>query len=66
MKNVFKSGFLALVVSLTVAACGGSEKKAGDMDSTKMDSTMTMSDSATTSMDTTVIVDTTAKDSVKK
>ncbi len=39
MKNLFKFGFLALAISLSVAACGGSDKKAdGAGDSTSVDS----------------------------
>jgi len=60
MKNSFKLGFLALALSLTVAACG-SDKKADGADSTMTDSTVvdtTVHDSTT--MDTTAM-DTTTK-----
>ena len=39
MKNLFKFGFLALAISLSVAACS-SEKTADSTDSTMTDSTM--------------------------
>lgn len=65
MKNAFKFGFLALAISLTVAACGGGKGEATD--STATDSTMT--DSTATTIDTTAtdtaVVDTLAKDSTK-
>lgn len=55
MKNAFKLGFLALALSLTVAAC--SEKKADSAtDSTMMD----------TSMNSTMMKDTMMKDSMAK
>ncbi|WP_207532040.1 hypothetical protein [Desertivirga arenae] len=38
MKNLFKFGFLALAISLSVAACGGSNKSGGEGDSTAVDS----------------------------
>jgi len=66
MKNAFKYGFLALAISLSVAACG-SGKKAESTDSTKTDSTVTTTvDTAkkdTTVKDTTVktVTDTTKK-----
>jgi hypothetical protein len=55
MKNAFKFGFLALAISLSVAACN-SEKKADTTDTSVVDS------SAVATVDTTV-VDTAAKDS---
>ncbi|WP_108205931.1 hypothetical protein [Pedobacter sp. B4-66] len=54
MKNAFKFGFLALAISLSVAACN-SEKKADTTDTSVVDS------SAVATVDTTV-VDTAAKD----
>jgi hypothetical protein len=66
MKNAFKFGFLALAISLSVAACN-SEKTAESTDSTMTDSTM--SDSSMTTMDTmakdSAAVDTMVKDSTK-
>lgn len=50
MKNAFKLGALAVVVSLAVTACGGGTK------TTVVDSTKT------TTVDTTVKADTTKKD----
>jgi len=65
MKNTFKFGFLALAISLTIAACGGG--KGGATDSTVTDSTLT--DTSATVIDTTVKdsagVDTLAKDTTK-
>ncbi|NRF39417.1 hypothetical protein [Pedobacter foliorum] len=55
MKNAFKFGFLALAISLSVAACN-SEKKADTTDTSVVDS------SAVATVDTTV-VDTAKKDS---
>lgn len=43
MKNAFKFGFMALAISLTVAACSGG-KKAETTDSTMTDSSMTKVD----------------------
>ena len=63
MKTLFKFGFLALAMSLSVAACN-SEKKADATDSTKTDTSMTTID--TTVNDTATIMDTTVKDSIKK
>ena len=54
MKNLFKFGFLALALSLTVVACS-SEKAAESTDSTAVDTTVV----DTTAADTTV-ADTTA------
>jgi hypothetical protein len=47
MKNLFKFGFLALAISLSVAACT-SEKKADATDSTMTDSSMTTMDTTAT------------------
>ncbi|MGE6219424.1 MULTISPECIES: PG1828 family lipoprotein [Pedobacter] len=47
MKNLFKFGFLALALSLTVVACS-SEKKAEATDSTAMDSTAVVDSAAAT------------------
>ena len=60
MKNLFKFGFLALVISMSVAAC--SEKKADSADSTLTDSTMSTMD--TTATDSTML-DTAAMDTTK-
>ncbi|RYG45382.1 MAG: hypothetical protein EOO01_17900, partial [Chitinophagaceae bacterium] len=61
-KNLFKFGFLALALSLSVAACN-SEKKADGADTTSADTTMAVDTNGT---DTTVAVDTTAKDTAAK
>jgi len=63
MKNLFKFGFLALVLSLSVAACS-SEKKADASDSTMTDSTMSTMDTTSTMSDSSM-VDTTAADTTK-
>ncbi len=63
MKNLFKFGFLALAISLSVAACT-SEKKADATDSTMTDTSMTATDTMAT--DTAAAIDTTVKDSIKK
>ena len=55
MKNSFKFGFLALAISLSVAACGGN--KTGEDSS---DSTSVSTDSTMTSDTTTVITDSSA------
>ncbi|QNK63316.1 hypothetical protein H7F33_02015 [Pedobacter sp. PAMC26386] len=59
MKNLFKFGFLALAISLSVAACN-SEKKAGATDTAATDSS-----TITTNVDTTV-KDSTVKDTAVK
>jgi len=63
MKNAFKLGFLAMALSLTIAACGGSSKKDGGADTTVTDSSTIVTD--TTSVDTTV-TDSTVKDTTVK
>jgi len=63
MKNAFKLGFLALALSLTVAACGESGKKADGADTTVTDSSTIVTD--TTAVDTTV-KDSTVKDTTVK
>jgi len=60
MKNAFKLSFLALALSLSVAACN-SEKKAEGADSTVVDTTV----KDTTKMDTSKM-DTTKMDTTKK
>jgi predicted small lipoprotein YifL len=60
MKNAFKYGFLALALSLSVAACN-SEKKADSADTTLTDTTIV----DTTVVDTT-IVDTAVTDTATK
>ncbi|WP_449436761.1 hypothetical protein [Pedobacter steynii] len=62
MKNLFKFGFLALAMSLSVAACT-SEKKADATDSTMTDTSMTATDTMATD---TAAMDTTVTDSIKK
>ncbi|WP_412468404.1 hypothetical protein [Pedobacter sp. KLB.chiD] len=63
MKNAFKLGFLALTLSLTVAACGGSTKKSDGADTTITDSSTIITD--TTKVDT-VVKDSTVKDTSVK
>ncbi|WP_113649237.1 MULTISPECIES: hypothetical protein, partial [Pedobacter] len=62
MKNLFKFGFLALALSLTVVACS-SEKKAEGTDTIGSDTTVTAD---TTVKDTVVKTDTTVVDSTVK
>ncbi len=62
MKNLFKFGFLALAISLSVAACN-SEKKDKGADTTLTDSSAVVTD--TTAVDTTV-KDSTVKDTSVK
>jgi len=59
MKNAFKFGFLALAISLSVAACN-SEKKAESTDTTLTDSSAVV-----TTVDTTV-TDSAVKDTTVK
>jgi ABC-type glycerol-3-phosphate transport system substrate-binding protein len=63
MKNLFKFGFLALVLSLSVAACS-SEKTGDASDSTMTDTTMSTMDTTTTMGDSTM-VDSTVADTTK-
>ena len=63
MKNSFKIAALALVVSISVAACNGG-KKSGSGDSTKVDSTKIVKD--TLKNDTTIKNDSTHKDTSVK
>jgi ABC-type glycerol-3-phosphate transport system substrate-binding protein len=70
MKNMFKFGFLALAISLSVAACN-SEKKGDTTDTTMTDSSTVVTDVDTsvkdsTVQDTTVKTTTTTVDTVKK
>ncbi|WP_442588201.1 hypothetical protein ACSBL2_19335 [Pedobacter sp. AW31-3R] len=70
MKNLFKFGFLALAISLSVAACN-SEKTGEATDTTVTDSSTIVTDVDTTVKDstvkdTTVTATTTTVDSVKK
>jgi ABC-type oligopeptide transport system substrate-binding subunit len=60
MKNAFKFGFLALAISLSVAACQSSEKTGESTDTTATDSTTTV-----TTVDTTV-TDSAVKDTTVK
>ncbi|RNL56111.1 hypothetical protein [Pedobacter jejuensis] len=62
MKNAFKLGFLALALSLSVAACN-SEKKADGADTTLTDSSAIVTD--TTATDT-MVKDSTVKDTSVK
>ena len=59
MKNAFKFGFLALAISLSVAACSSENK------GTSADTTLTDSGAVATTVDTNV-VDTTVKDTTVK
>ena len=59
MKNAFKFGFLALAISLTVAACGGSESTTDSADTTIVDTTLSTVDTTITD---TVAGDTLATD----
>lgn len=62
MKNLFKFGFLALALSLGVAACN-SEKKDGANDTTVVDSTTVVDTNVvdTVTGDTSKVGDTTIK-----
>ena len=60
MKNAFKFGFLALAISLSVAACQSSEKTGESTDTTLTDTSAVV-----TSVDTTV-TDTTVQDTTVK
>jgi len=62
MKNLFKFGFLALALSLTVVACS-SEKTGESTDTVGTDTTVTAD---TTVTDTVVTTDTTVVDSTVK
>ena len=63
MKNFFKLGFVALALSLSVAACN-SEKKEAAADSVAVDSTVL---DTTVKVDSTKVVDSVAKtDTVAK
>ncbi|RZL69693.1 MAG: hypothetical protein EOO93_00785 [Pedobacter sp.] len=62
MKNLFKFGFLALALSLTVVACQ-SETKSEGTDTVGTDTTITAD---TTVTDTVVTTDTTVVDSTAK
>ncbi|WP_316804147.1 hypothetical protein [Pedobacter nototheniae] len=63
MKNAFKLGFLAMALSLTIAACDGISKSKGKSDSTKTDSSVLVTD--TNKVDT-VVKDSTVKDTSVK
>lgn len=62
MKNLFKFGFLALALSLSVVACN-SEKTGESTDTVGTDTTITAD---TTVTDTVVTTDTTVVDSTAK
>lgn len=62
MKNTFKLGFLALTLSLSVAACSSDKKAMGSSDSSKVDSAA----STSTTSDTTAKTDTAKTDTTKK
>jgi len=65
MKNVFKLGFLAFALSLSVVACK-SEKKDGAADSSKVDSSVVDTTVKDTTAKDTAAKDTVAKDTTKK
>ena len=72
MKNLLKTGFVALVIAVSFSACGGTAKTEGG-DSTKIDSAKVDSakaDSATkvdsTAKSGAAAVDSVAKDTTKK
>lgn len=58
MKNLFKFGFLALAISLSVAACSSNKTEEAAADTTVAVDTTAVVD--TTAADTTAAVDTTA------
>jgi len=64
MKNLFKFGFLALAISLSVAACNSEKKTGSSTDTSVTDSGAVV----TTDVDTTVkaVKDTTKKDTTVK
>ncbi|MDB5120905.1 MAG: hypothetical protein JWN56_2123 [Sphingobacteriales bacterium] len=59
MKNLFKLSFLALAISLSVAACDSSKKGTESTDST------TMSDSSSMNMSDSTMMDSSATDTTK-
>lgn len=62
MKNLFKFGFFALAISLSVVACNSNKAADEATDSTSMDSIMVDSSAVDTMADSsTLMVDTTAK-----
>jgi hypothetical protein len=65
MKNLFKLGFLAFALSLSVAACK-SEKKDGGADSSKVDSTVVDTTVKDTMMKDSMAKDTAKMDTTKK
>ena len=64
MKNSFKLGFVALVIAVSAAACGGSAKKDGADTTVKVDSTVKKD--SVVKVDTTAKKDTTKKDTTVK
>ncbi len=56
MKNLFKFGFLALAISLSVAACSSNKTEEAATDTTAVDTAVV----DTAAVDTTVAADTTA------
>jgi uncharacterized protein YcfL len=67
MKNAFKFGFLALVISLSVTACGGSSEQTdtNTLDSTVVDSATVPVDSIAADHTTVDSIDTTVTDTTK-
>ncbi|WEK18010.1 MAG: hypothetical protein P0Y49_14530 [Candidatus Pedobacter colombiensis] len=61
MKNAFKFGFLALAISLSVAACQSSEKTGESADTTLTDTSAVVTTVDTTVTDTAAKKDTVAK-----
>nr|WP_199156247.1 hypothetical protein [Pedobacter sp. ASV2] len=65
MKNAFKLGFLAIALSLSIAACENTSKpKDNGTDTTKTDSSTIITD--TNKVDTTIKADTSKKDTTVK
>jgi hypothetical protein len=61
MKNSFKLGFLALAISLSVAACNSNKTEEAATDSTAVDTTAVDTTAVDTAAVDTAAVDTTAK-----
>jgi len=57
MKNAFKSGFAALLLSATIAACGDGDKSKTNIDSSA--TTVKVDSASTTKVDTAGVADTT-------
>ncbi|WP_184549329.1 entericidin [Mucilaginibacter sp. FT3.2] len=64
MKNLLKTGFVALVIAVSFSACGGTAKKDGGDTTVKVDSTVKID--STVKVDSTAKTDSAKTDSVKK